>query len=262
MVRPTRQPSAKTDVGLCSSSVTATTLTSVPPTRDFFSSEAQKLAKQETASIPADDRLPAIVAGGHVGRTLCAAARPGDLIVVGSRGRGALVETLTGSTGSYCAAHSLVPVVIVPESAHTAEATTHIVVGVDGSANSIAALTWALDHCPAGATIEALHAYVPAAPMFELAETYSDDFEKRAQALLDEAVGVAVAAARQPVATENLVSRIVLEDPRTALTGTDANMIVVGARGHRGVAHLLMGSVATALTHHVETTTVIVPSGG
>lgn len=216
------------------------------------------MAEHETAAIPAADRLPTIVAAGHVGRTLCSAAKPDDVIVVGSRGRGTVVEAITGSTSSYCASHSSVPVVIVPESATPTEA-AHVLVGVDGSRNSIAALTWAIDHCPLGAKIEVVHAYVPAAPMFELAETYGDVFEDRAQALLGTSVEGAVEAADRPSNEYDIESRIVLADPRSALSESEADMIVVGARGHRGVAHLLLGSVATALTHHTGTTTVVVP---
>jgi len=232
-----------------------------PPPRDYFGAQARKMAEQETAAIPAADQRPAIVASGHVGRTLCAAAKRGDLIVVGSRGRGAVVETITGSTSSYCAAHSDVPVVIVPDSATSTKAAKHLVVGVDGSDNSIAALTWAIDHCPVEATIDVVHAYAPAAPMFELAESYGDIFEHRAQALLDTSVDAAIASAARSSSEYELVPRIELGDPRSILGGSDADMIVIGARGHRGVAHLLLGSVATALTHHTRITTVVVPSG-
>ncbi len=229
-----------------------------PPPRDYFSNQAQEVAERETSVIPVADRLPAIVANGHVGHTLCAATKPDDVIVVGSRGRGAVAEAITGSTSSYCASHSTVPVVIVPESA-ASSGTRRVVVGVDGSANAVSALVWAIEHCPSGATIDVVHAYVPAAPMFELAETYGDVFETRAQAVLDKSVESARLAARRSPAEYELDARIVMAVPRSALRDAEADMIVVGARGHRGVAHLLLGSVATALTHHTDATTVVVP---
>lgn len=232
----------------------------LPPPRDYFRTQAHDMALTETAAIPVDDQVPPIVTSGHTGRTLCAAAKPGDVIVVGSRGRGTVAETITGSTGSYCAAHSTVPVVIVPPAATPHHAATHLVVGVDGSDNGIAALTWAIDHCPDGAKVEALHAYVPAAAMFELAESYGDIFERNAQNVLDRSLAAAVEASTRPSDEYELVSSIVLADARSALRERGANTIVVGARGHRGVAHLLLGSVASALTHHTSTTTVIVPT--
>ena len=43
-------------------------------------------------------------------RTLVSAAKQGDLLVVGTRGRGAVAGTILGSTSSYCAANSTVPI--------------------------------------------------------------------------------------------------------------------------------------------------------
>jgi nucleotide-binding universal stress UspA family protein len=50
-------------------------------------------------------------------------------------------------------------------------------------------------------------------------------------------------------------------DPRLLLreAATQADLLVLGARGHRGVAHLVMGSVTTSLVHHPTAPTVVVP---
>jgi len=49
-------------------------------------------------------------------------------------------------------------------------------------------------------------------------------------------------------------------DPRSLLraASADADMLVVGAQGHQGVAHLLLGSVSTALVHQPVVPTVVV----
>ena len=39
-----------------------------------------------------------------------------------------------------------------------------------------------------------------------------------------------------------------------------ADVVVVGARGRRGLARLLLGSVASSVAHHVQVPTVIVPT--
>jgi nucleotide-binding universal stress UspA family protein len=51
-------------------------------------------------------------------------------------------------------------------------------------------------------------------------------------------------------------------DPRAVLrsAGADADLLVVGARGHGVLEHLLLGSVASALAHHPTVPTIIVPS--
>jgi len=55
---------------------------------------------------------------------------------------------------------------------------------------------------------------------------------------------------------------VVLGDPRMVLRdmAADADLLVVGARGHRGAAYLLLGSVTTSLSHHPTVPTVVVPS--
>lgn len=230
-----------------------------PPSRDFLSDQAHRLVENETASIPATNKLPPILARGHAGRALCSIPRPVDLIVVGARGRGAVAEALTGSTSSYCAAHSHVPVVVVPQSAPPLPTDNHLVVGIDGSENSIAAFQWAIDHCPVGATIEALHAFVPGARIFERSKICADEQEEQAVDLLERSVRRAVQKSVRPAAEYETVSSVILADPRQALVEVGADLIVVGARGHRAVPHLLLGSVTTALTHHMQTTTVVVP---
>ena len=50
-------------------------------------------------------------------------------------------------------------------------------------------------------------------------------------------------------------------DPRIVLRdlASTADLLVIGARGHRGVAYLLLGSTTTSLLHHPVSPTVVVP---
>lgn len=54
-----------------------------------------------------------VVAEGHPAHVLVDAALDGDVLVVGSRGRGGLAELVLGSTSHRVAAHARCPVVIV-----------------------------------------------------------------------------------------------------------------------------------------------------
>ena len=59
-----------------------------------------------------------VVAEGDAARVLVDVALDGDLLVVGSRGRGAMTEMVLGSTSHRAAAHARCPVVVVrPEAA-------------------------------------------------------------------------------------------------------------------------------------------------
>jgi len=61
-----------------------------------------------------DPRLTAEVVRGSASETLCVASREAQLLVVGSRGRGALVEAVVGSVARYCAHYASCPVVVIP----------------------------------------------------------------------------------------------------------------------------------------------------
>ncbi len=147
-----------------------------------------------------------------------------------------------------------------------ADGLKRIVVGLDGSEPGAAALSWAVHLARiAGAHVTAVHAFdVPplayppdvtvATPVLflELHEDLQRALEEEWCAPLREA-GIPYDA--------------VLEDgrPSTVLAEVadrvDAGLIVVGRRGRRGTAELLLGSVSHELTHHSRRPLTIVPHG-
>lgn len=76
--------------------------------------DARKVVEAGAAdmSIPRD-RIKTVVEQGSAGDVLVAAAKPGDVLVVGSRGHGSLAGALVGSTSAYCVHHATCPVVVV-----------------------------------------------------------------------------------------------------------------------------------------------------
>ena len=74
-------------------------------------------------------------------------AETSELLVVGSRGRGGFAGLLLGSTSTSVAMHAACPVVVVrgieDEAAVPASSSRHVIVGVDGSKLSDAALEFA-----------------------------------------------------------------------------------------------------------------------
>jgi nucleotide-binding universal stress UspA family protein len=78
--------------------------------------EASERRSLEDA-VPAHDGLvvrPEVVSGPP-GRTLVGMARPQDLLVLGTRGRSAVVSALLGSTSTYAVRHAHCPVVVLRE---------------------------------------------------------------------------------------------------------------------------------------------------
>ncbi len=79
---------------------------------------AQKAVDEVLAGLPdgapeASVTIGLVVLEGYPGRALVTAAEGAELLVVGSRGRGALGRMLLGSVGLHIASHAPCPVVIV-----------------------------------------------------------------------------------------------------------------------------------------------------
>lgn len=239
-----------------------------PPPADEFKRLAQTDAESVLESIPIDRYLPLIVTQGQAGPTLVNVGATSNLIVVGTRGRSGLKDTLLGSVSSHVVAHATKPVAVVPADAPSEDVHKRVVVGVDGSSNSITALVWALEHTDCDSAIEVVHtwAYPPSA-LPDVTLNPRADFENSALAILDKTVGAALEAKRskgghQP--EKRIVKRLEYGDARAVLRELqqDSDLLVVGARGRGPVAHLLLGSVTSALVHQPTTTMVVVPVPG
>jgi nucleotide-binding universal stress UspA family protein len=70
--------------------------------------------------------ISSVVREEWAGRALLAAAEGADLLVVGSRGHGAVIGLLLGSVSEYCVTHATCPVVVVrhPKDASVGERET------------------------------------------------------------------------------------------------------------------------------------------
>ena len=132
-----------------------------------------------------------------------------------------------------------------------------IVVGVDGSANSSNAVTWAINNARGGDTVVLLTGWHPVIPPTEMAVAYVDDDTPMRAVLTTETEKATKTAAGTGV---EIASRFVHIDPRTALIDEKSDMIVIGARGHSGVVGLLLGSTADYVSRHATVPVVIVPA--
>lgn len=138
-----------------------------------------------------------------------------------------------------------------------------IVVGVDGSKGSLAALRWAVEEAQLrGAELHAIQAWTypyfvspPHVPMAMMPAR--EELEKGERAVLDESLQAAV-----PAESKVTVRAEVIEGPAAAAlveAGKDADLLVVGRRGHGGFVGLLLGSVSQQVVHHATCPVVIVP---
>ena len=200
----------------------------------------------------------AAVLEDRAGPGLVHAASAAELLVVGTRGSSSRVDLSIGSVGSYCARHATVPVALVPAGAPPLHDHLDVVVGFDGSSHSRVALRWTLDHVLASARVTAVRAFTDHTVVGEALPPSPDDTDATIRAELEADVTAVLAAVERPADVE---TSAVAGDPRAVLRAAadDADLLVVGARGHGILDRLLLGSVASALAHHPSGPTIVVP---
>ena len=180
---------------------------------------------------------------GAVVPALLDAAEGAEMLVVGSRGHGLVVGSMTGSVSQHLARHATCPVVVV-RPPHLADA-QRIVVGLDGSPESVRALHFACDLAD-GQQIAAVHAFHAVSTVTgaydQLFSTETARRIDRAEKELRDWVADA-AGARPDVA---ISSEAIALPPARALVDCSAvaSLVVVGSRGRDAFAGLLLGSVS------------------
>jgi nucleotide-binding universal stress UspA family protein len=137
-----------------------------------------------------------------------------------------------------------------------------IVVGVDGSASSKAALAWAVRQARlTDATVEAVIAWhyptaFGGAPFAPIGSVMDTDFAGTAAGVLSDAIKDAVDPANpvkvSSTAREGIAAQILLE------AADGAELLVVGSRGHGGFSEALLGSVSQNCVHHARCPVVII----
>jgi nucleotide-binding universal stress UspA family protein len=137
-----------------------------------------------------------------------------------------------------------------------------IVVGVDHSAGAHAALVFADEEARLrGATLRAVHVwqygYIGYAGFEGGMPAVGGDIKEH-QAAAEAALAASVAEALPKSGVE--IERVIQGVPAAVLVeeSQDADLLVVGSRGHGGFAQLLLGSVSQQCAHHSECPVVIV----
>jgi len=139
---------------------------------------------------------------------------------------------------------------------------TKIVVGVDGSPSSRAALRWAVRQAVlTGAMVDAVIAWQ--VPMIlrtsAWAPIYVDEangLEEDARKTLDTVISDEVA----PADRRQVTTRVVFGHPAEVLldAASDADLLVVGSRGHGSFADALLGSVGQYCVHHAHCPVLVI----
>ncbi|HSP36917.1 MAG TPA: universal stress protein [Frankiaceae bacterium] len=180
-----------------------------------------------------------------------------DVLVVGSRGLGAVKRLLLGSVGSACARHASGPVVVVRPPV-ALDQVRPVVVGVDGSPGSLAALDWAIAHAAARRLpLHVVRAWsTPPDVSVRMADILAaagrrEETEKELHELVERR-------------TRGLDGRVTTElvdgypAPTLLEAASGAELLVLGFRGSGGFAALLLGSVSATCTDHASTSVALI----
>ncbi|GAA1771611.1 universal stress protein [Kocuria aegyptia] len=132
-----------------------------------------------------------------------------------------------------------------------------IVVGVDGSPQSVEALRWAARMAPSlGAGIRAVAAWEYPPEYAGYVPLGSDNFDeitrKRVDDAVREAFGDDVPAGLSTAVEFGHPSKVLVRESE------DATMLVVGRRGHGGFRGLLLGSVSSACVSHAKCPVLVI----
>lgn len=183
----------------------------------------------------------------------------GDLVVLGRTGqRGCPGFLHLGSVVEYVAHHSQLPLAVIPP--YVSGSIERVILGVDGSTESSAAITWCADHVgPMNAEVVAVtvqEPYLEWTPR-STRDSWRGDIEREIEQWTDpiSAAGLAVT----PIVERNL-------HPANGLIGVasarEGDLLVIGTRGAGGFTGLRLGGVAMKVLHGVPIPLVLIPPVG
>ena len=215
--------------------------------------------------VRADDphiAIDPVLVRGDPGERIRRFSRADTLVVVGARGPAESGRAHRWSIGSKLAANIGGPIAIIP--VPTRQVGTGVVVGIDGSAASEAAIRFALAEAALlDQPLTAVHAW-EAPPIWQDAyvpnEALFQSLEESHQLLLDEATREGVTLNPDLVVHQKLARGAA---PRVLVRAArDASLLVVGNHGYRGLKRVLLGSVSHAVVLNVEIPTIVVREPG
>jgi nucleotide-binding universal stress UspA family protein len=222
---------------------------------------ALEAALREINAIHPDLQVSADLVNADPRPALVEASAEASLTVVGTRGGGRIPEVVLGSVALHVASHGRSPVAVISQKA--GEPTTGaVVLGVDGSGTSEAAIAYAFEEADRRrATLDAvlvwddlaLRGYGGTAEIGQL-----EDEEEHA------VLGEQLAGWRDKYPDVQVRQVILRGRPADALLQFGAQLlagpqlVVVGSRGRGGLSGLLLGSTSQSLICHAQWPVVVV----
>ena len=221
---------------------------------------------QRTLEDAGDRHVDSVVLLGEPARAIMdeAVNWDADLLVVGHRGRGAFATTLLGSTSTALAEHAPCPVLVVREA--TLRSALLAVDGSESSREAIEAVAgWPIfEHLPID-VLSVADVRIPIAMEVQtgiyeqIVESYiesADEAREQTHAFATRAAEWLTGAGRQATAEVREGSPATAIVEAAAARGVD--LVVMGTRGHTGLARLALGGTARSVVLRAPCSVLVV----
>jgi nucleotide-binding universal stress UspA family protein len=244
--------------------------------RDETRNEAERTAQQGTEraralGLDAQARAAAADAGAASALLELAHELAADVLVCGTRGRGAFTRALLGSTSTSLLHHADLPLLVVPDGA--GDLGGPALLAYDGSEPAQRAIeaggrlfagrrtvvlhVWTSQY-RLGLTAKAL-AHAPPDDMREIVKILDQSLEEAATATTQDGVERARAAGLDPVGETLESGAGIWRTVASAAREHGAAVVIAGARGIGGARSALLGSVSSGLIHNADLPVLVVP---
>ena len=225
---------------------------------------SQRLLEETTEALRVDYpdlEVSSRLQPGSAAETLIEESERAELLVLGSRGSGGFADLIIGSTALHVASHARCPVVVVPGALVDVTPRRGVVVGVDGSELSAAAIQFAFQFASeTRERLTGLHAWYDPAPTgvgLMMPLVFDPAMVVKEEKLI---LAESMAGWSEKYPDVEVVHEVVRNHPVHALVtrAATAELLVVGSRGRGSVRSLLLGSVSHGVLHHASCPVAIV----
>jgi nucleotide-binding universal stress UspA family protein len=193
-----------------------------------------------------------------------------DLLVVGSQGRSALGRLLLGSVSQKVVTEAGCSVRVARNSVRESDAPVRIIIGVDGSVYSDAAVDEVARRVwPEGSVVKVISVvrlpFTPNEETRSLPDSYYSQLERAETGKAQTAIARAASRLKQNGITQpEIESETILGDAREKILDEaarwEADLIVLGSRGLGGFKRFLLGSVAQGVATYAPCSVEIIRS--
>lgn len=197
---------------------------------------------------------------GAAGYAITGSTESDDIVVVGATSHPGRLADVLGTVATMVAHRARGPVAVVHGTERRDAAIGRILVGVDGSPGSDAALEWAVEEafrCSAELVLVHGWSYPYVGARTGISEPRNEmrlDAMRTLEASARHAKELAPSLRIHPIVCEQGPAKAIIDAAK------DADLVVVGTRGHGGFAALVMGSVSRTVLQHSPVPVVVVPA--